>query len=65
MFTAGAIGSFFTYLLISFKKNGNIKFNLEFLQFTYLIQLISDANGVLVLLKFLTDKFSFGNINPP
>jgi hypothetical protein len=27
--------------------------------------LISDANGVLVLLKFLTDKFSFGSINPP
>lgn len=27
------------------------------IQFTYLYQLISDANGVLVFLKFLTDKF--------
>lgn len=27
--------------------------------------MISDANGVLVLLKFLTDKFTFSSINPP
>lgn len=35
-----------------------------FLQYTYFIQLISDANGVLVLLKFLTDKFSFAAMKP-
>ena len=57
MYTAGAIGSVFTYLLLSFKNN-------MFLQFTYFIQLMSDANGILVLLKFLTDKFSFGQIQP-
>lgn len=27
-------------------------------QFSYLIQLITDANGVLVFLKFLTEKFN-------
>ena len=27
------------------------------IQYTYLFQLISDANGILVFLKFLTDKF--------
>lgn len=29
-----------------------------FLQYSYFLQLISDANGILVFLKFLTDKFS-------
>ena len=57
MYTAWAITSFFGYLLVSFKQN-------TFLQYTYFIQLISDANGVLVLLKFLTDKFTFSEIVP-
>jgi hypothetical protein len=29
-----------------------------FLQYSYFLQLISDANGILVFLKFLTDKFA-------
>lgn len=33
------------------------------IQFTYLYQLISDANGILVFLKFLTDKFEM--LEPP
>lgn len=28
-----------------------------FIQYSYFLQLISDANGILVFLKFLTDKF--------
>ena len=28
-----------------------------YIQYSYLYQLISDANGILVFLKFLTDKF--------
>lgn len=28
------------------------------MQYSYFLQLISDANGILVFLKFLTDKFS-------
>jgi hypothetical protein len=27
------------------------------MQYSYFLQLISDANGILVFLKFLTDKF--------
>lgn len=29
------------------------------IQSSYFLQLISDANGILVFLKFLTDKFQF------
>lgn len=50
IYTTSAISTFFTFLLINFKSNALI-------QFTYLYQLISDANGILVFLKFLTDKF--------
>ena len=28
------------------------------MQYSYFLQLISDANGILVFLKFLTDKFT-------
>lgn len=52
-----AITSFFSFLLIKFKRNA-------FLQYSYLIQLISDANGILVLLKFLTDKFQLVGARP-
>lgn len=50
IYTVAAITSVFSFLLIHFKRNA-------FLQYSYLIQLMSDANGILVLLKFLTDKF--------
>ncbi|KAL4452925.1 hypothetical protein ABPG74_002490 [Tetrahymena malaccensis] len=54
LFTANIISSFILLLAKKFKHNC-------VWQFSYLIQLITDANGVLVFLKFLTDKFQ--NIN--
>lgn len=53
--TAASITSFFLFLLVHFRRN-------SFLQFSYLLQLISDANGILVLLKFLTDKFQLTGV---
>ncbi|EGR28632.1 hypothetical protein IMG5_171430 [Ichthyophthirius multifiliis] len=50
IFTANAISSFLLVLAKKFKCNC-------VWQFSYLIQLITDANGVLVFLKFLTEKF--------
>jgi hypothetical protein len=32
-------------------------YSLVMIQYLYFLQLISDANGILVFLKFLTDKF--------
>ncbi|KRW99807.1 hypothetical protein PPERSA_07884 [Pseudocohnilembus persalinus] len=45
------ISSIFLFLLKKFKSN-------SIWQYSYLIQLITDANGVLVFLKFLTEKFN-------
>lgn len=40
--------------------NGNFLLIFSVLiQSSYFLQLISDANGILVFLKFLTDKFQF------
>ena len=45
-------------ILLGLKLNGNFYFSLiVFIQYSYFLQLISDANGILVFLKFLTDKF--------
>ena len=49
--SSNTISSFFLYLLKKFKIN-------NIWQFSYLIQLITDANGILVFLKFLTEKFN-------
>lgn len=57
IYTVASITSFFAFLLVHFKRN-------SFLQFSYLVQLISDANGILVLLKFLTDKFQLAGARP-
>lgn len=50
LYTANIIAS--TLLLLAKKLKANCVW-----QYSYLIQLITDANGVLVFLKFLTDKF--------
>jgi len=34
---------------------------LDLFQYLYLSQIITDANGALVLLKYLTEKFEFLN----
>ena len=49
--TANSIASFLLLLLKYFRHNC-------FFQYIYLAQLISDANGALVLLKFVTEKFN-------
>ena len=36
----------------------NINNFIDLIQYSYFIQLITDANGILVLLKFLTEKFN-------
>jgi hypothetical protein len=46
LLVAMSISDFFLFLLRHFKRN-------HVVQFMYLAQLIVDANGVLVLLKFL------------
>jgi hypothetical protein len=46
-----AISDLFLFLLKHLKRN-------HILQFMYLSQLIVDANGVLVLLKFLNQDFA-------
>ena len=51
LIVAMAISDFFLFLLKHFKRN-------HVLQFMYLSQLIVDANGVLVLLKFLNRNIS-------
>lgn len=38
-------------------------FYLGYFQYSYLIQLISDAHGFLVLLKFMTEKFNEMKLN--
>ena len=39
------------------------KLFLGFFQYSFLIQLITDANGILVLIKFITEKFNNLNFN--
>jgi hypothetical protein len=46
-------------ILLGLKMNGTFWFTQVLIQFSYFLQLISDANGILVFLKFLTDKFQF------
>ena len=48
---AMVISDFFLFMLKHFKAN-------HFVQFMYLSQLLVDANGVLVLLKFLNQDFN-------
>ncbi len=48
---AGVIGEIFLLLLSKLKRNC-------LMQYVYLVQLVVDANGVLVLLKFLNQDFS-------
>jgi hypothetical protein len=58
IYTTSAITNFFMIILLGLKMNGSsYVYNLVFIQFSYFLQLISDANGILVFLKFLTDKF--------
>ncbi len=58
IYTTSVITNFFMIILLALKKNGIFNFiNLVFIQYLYFLQLISDANGILVFLKFLTDKF--------
>ncbi len=45
------ISDFFLYLMSHFKSN-------HIIQFIYISQLVVDANGVLVLLKFLNQDFA-------
>ena len=56
--TSQAISSFLIFILKQFKVNC-------VWQFSYLIQLITDANGALVFLKFITEKFQFSEIQIP
>ncbi len=49
--TADMISSIFIFILKNFKHN-------SVWQFSYFIQLLADANGVLVFLKFLTERFN-------
>lgn len=51
IYTTSAITVFFLLMLLALRDNMRI-------QYSYFLQLISDANGILVFLKFLTDKFS-------
>lgn len=51
MIVAISISDFFLFLLKHFKRN-------HVVQYMYLSQLIVDANGVLVLLKFLNQDFA-------
>ncbi len=58
IYTTAAIACFFQFMLVALHENSNLLFSLVFLQYSYFLQLISDANGILVFLKFLTDKFA-------
>ena len=60
IYTTSVITIIFMIILLGLKLNSNfLIIFIVFIQYLYFLQLISDANGILVLLKFLTDKFQF------